>query len=324
MSVAVTGYVSRRFLSIVPVWLGLSLLAFSLSSLAPGDPAEVMLRQQTGEPPGTAEVALLRQEMGLDQPFPIRYGRWLADALRGDLGESYSTGNPVARTLIMNLPPTLELALSSLILAIILGVPLGVVAAAKNGTAIDHSLRFVSLVGASIPAFVLGYLLILILAVNLRLFPVAGSGGWIHLALPAMTLALAESAALARLTRSSMMAVLREDYVRTARAKGLRSASVLTRHALRNALNPVVTLLGLRFGRLLGGAVIVEIVFSRAGLGTVMIDAIRDRDYSMIQGFILFIGSVFVASNLIVDVVYSRLDPRVRLDSEKEYRSAPG
>ncbi len=324
MSVMVGGYVSRRILSVLPVWLGLSLLAFSLSNLAPGDPAEVMLRQQTGEPPGAAEVALLRQEMGLDQPFPIRYGRWLADALRGDLGESYSTGNPVARTLIMNLPPTLELALSSLILAIILGVPLGVVGAARNGTVIDHSLRFVSLVGASIPAFVLGYLLILFLAVNLRLFPVSGSGGWMYLALPAMTLALAESAALARLTRSSMMAVLREDYVRTARAKGLRSASVLTRHALRNALNPVVTLLGLRFGRLLGGAVIVEIVFSRAGLGTVMIDAIRDRDYSMIQGFILFIGSVFVASNLIVDVVYSRLDPRVRLDSEKEYRSAPG
>ncbi len=324
MSVAFGGYVSRRILSIVPVWLGLSLLAFSLSNLAPGDPAEVMLRQQTGEPPGAAEVALLRQEMGLDQPFPVRYGRWLADALRGDLGESYSTGNPVARTLIMNLPPTLELALASLVLAIILGVPLGVAAAAKNGTAIDHSLRFVSLVGASIPAFVLGYLLILFLAVNVRLFPVAGSGGWIYLVLPAMTLALSESAALARMTRSSMMAVLQEDYVRTARAKGLRSASVLTRHAFRNALNPVVTLLGLRFGRLLGGAVIVEIVFSRAGLGTVMIDAIRDRDYSMIQGFILFIGSVFVASNLMVDVVYSRLDPRVRLNSEKEHRIAPG
>lgn len=308
-----TGFLWRRVLTIVPVWLGLSLLAFSLANLAPGDPADLLLRQQTGEPPSVHDVAVLRHELGLDRPFPVRYGLWLGRALRGNLGSSYSSGAPVLGTLAENFIPTLELAVSSLLLGVLVGVPLGLVAAVKRGEPIDHLSRFAALLGTSLPSFVLGYLLIILLAVTFKLLPVAGSGGWNYLVLPAMTLGLAEGAALARVTRASMLEVLGEDYVRTARAKGSPPIIVFVRHALRNALNPVVTLMGLRFGRLLGGAVIVEIVFARTGIGRVIVDGIHDRDYPVIQGFVLFIGSVFVATNLLVDVAYTRLDPRARL-----------
>jgi len=313
-----SGYLSRRLLSLIPVWLGVSLLAFSLANLAPGDPAELLLRRQTGEPPSGEDVKKLRKEMGLDRPFLIRYGRWLAGAARGDLGTSYSSGKSVLGTLATRFPATLQLALSSLLLGVAVALPLGLTAAVMRGTAIDHFSRIVSLVGTSIPGFLLGYLLILFLAVTLKLLPVAGSGGWHYLVLPALTLGLAEGAALTRLTRASMLDVLGEDYVRTARAKGLPAHFVFARHALRNALNPIVTLAGLRFGRLLGGAVIVETVFARAGIGATIVEAIHDRDYPMIQGFILFIGSVFVTANLLVDLSYVWLDPRVALTTRPE------
>lgn len=313
-----SAYLLRRLTALLPVLLGLSLLAFSLASLAPGDPAELLLRRQTGEPPSAADVTRLRSEMGLDRPFLVRYGRWLGQAVQGDLGASYSSGASVSRTLVTNLPATVELAVASLLLGIVIALPLGVLAAASRGGPLDHVSRIVSLVGTSIPGFLLGYMLILFFGVTLKLFPVAGTGGLSHLVLPAMTLALAEAAAMARLTRASMLDVLGEDYVRTARAKGASRRLVYVRHALRNALNPVVTLVGLRVGRLLGGAVIVEVVFARAGIGTVIVDAIHDRDYAMIQGFILFVGIVFVSANLLVDLAYARLDPRVRLGSSEE------
>jgi len=311
LRLAADGYISRRILSVLPVWLGLSLLSFSLANLAPGDPAELILRQQTGESPSAEAVRNLRHEMGLDRPFAVRYGQWLGDAARGDLGVSYSSGSSVVRMLAVSSVSTLELAFASLFLGILLGVPAGVVAAVKRGKAVDHFSRILSLLGTSVPSFVLGYLLILFLSVRFNFFPANGSGDWTYLVLPALTLGLGEGAALARLTRASMIDVLGEAYIRTAHAKGSPPRRVFLRHALRNALNPVVTLTGLRLGRLLGGAIIVEIIFARAGLGTVIVDAIQNRDYSVIQGFILFVGSVFVVANLLVDIIYARLDPRI-------------
>lgn len=309
-------YAGRRILSLFPVWLGVSLLAFGVANLAPGDPAEIILQRQSGDPPSAEAVKDLRRQMGLDAPFAVRYGRWIADAVRGDFGISYSSGEPVLNTLAQGLPPTLELAGGALLIGLAIAVPLGVIAAVGRGKAPDHFSRLLSLAGTSTPAFVLGYLLILVFAVWLHLLPVTGSGGWRYLILPVLTLGTAEAAALTRLIRSSMLEVLGEDYVRTARAKGLGRRGVIIRHALRNALNPVVTFAGMRFGRLLGGAVIVEYVFARVGIGTTIVNAIHDRDYPMIQGFILFTGTVFVLVNLLVDLSYIWLDPRLRLGNE--------
>ena len=304
-------YIVRRLLSLIPVWLGVSLLAFGVANLAPGDPAEMLLLRQTGEAPTVDAVRDLRKTMGLDAPFAQRYMRWLGSAVSGDLGTSYSSGGPVLTTLASRFPATLQLAVASLMLGLAIAVPLGVVAAVSRGRWPDHLSRVISLVGTSTPSFVVGYLLILCFAVSLRLLPVAGSGGWKFILLPVMTLGLAEAAALTRLTRASMLEVLGEDYVRTARAKGVPALLVVLRHALLNALNAMATLAGVRFGRLLGGAVIVEYVFARVGIGTTVLDAIHDRDYPMIQGFILFMGTVFVTVNLLVDLSYLWLDPRI-------------
>lgn len=306
-------YILRRILHLVPVLVGVSFLAFAVVNLAPGDPAQMILQRQTGEPPSSDAVIRLRKEMGLDAPFLTRYGVWLRHAVTGDLGTSFRTGKPVLETLVYPFPNTLRLAVAALLLAIAISLPLGVLAAVRQNSLIDHLSRVAALVGASVPGFLLGYILILFFAVTLRWFPVAGSDGWRHLVLPALTLGLGEAAALTRLTRASMLEVLAEDYVRTARAKGVPNPLLVTRHVLRNALNAMVTLTGIRFGRLLGGAVIIETVFARPGIGKTIVDSIQDRDYPTIQGFILIMGTVFVAVNLIVDLSYFWVDPRVRL-----------
>jgi len=309
--------VARRFLSLIPLWIGISFLAFSLSALAPGDPAQVILQRRTGEVPSEESVSQLREELGLNRPFPVRYALWLVNAARGDLGISYRTGEPVLQTLMARFPATLELAITALFIGLVIALPLGVISAVKRDTGLDHVTRLGALLGASIPSFWLGYMLILLFAVSLRLLPVAGRGDWRHLALPAFTLALGGAASITRLARASMLEVLDEDYVRTASAKGVARSRVVARHALRNALNPIVTLTGLRFGRLLGGAVIVETVFAWPGIGTMIVDSIYDRDYPMIQGFVLFIGTVMVVVNLLVDLSYVWLDPRVRISGER-------
>lgn len=308
-----TSYVWRRLWSLVPVWLGISLLAFALGNLIPGDPVEMILQQRTGEIPTRAAVERLRKQLGLNAAAPVRYARWVAEAVQGDLGLSYRTGTPVARVLLERLPSTLQLAAASLVLSIVIALPLGVAAAVRRGSWIDHMSRLIALLGTSVPAFLLGYALIMIFAVTLHLLPVAGSEGAASLVLPVLTLALAEAAALTRLTRASMLEVLGEDYVRTARAKGVPRRLILVRHALRNALNPLITLTGVRAGRLLGGAVIVETVFARPGIGKLVVDSIHDRDYPLIQGFVLLMGTVFLLANLAVDLSYTGLDPRMRL-----------
>lgn len=308
-----TIYISRRALYLIPVWLGISLLAFALGNLAPGDPVEMILQQRTGEVPTRAAVEQLREQLGLNAPAPLRYARWVARAARGDLGLSYRTGAPVENALVERLPSTLELAAASLFLSILVALPLGAAAALRQGTWVDHLSRVIALFGTSVPSFLLGYALMLLFAVSLHLLPVAGSDGPASLVMPVLTLAMSETAALTRLTRASMLDVLGEDYVRTARAKGLPQRLVVIRHALRNALNPLVTLTGVRAGRLLGGAVIVETIFARPGIGKLVVDSIHDRDYPLIQGFVLLMGTVFVLANLIVDLSYAGLDPRVRL-----------
>jgi len=304
-------YLARRLIALLLVWLGISLLAYGLSALAPGDPAELILLRQTGEMPSAEAVERLRRELGLDDPWAVRYARWVGHAALGDLGTSYRTGEPVARALAERFPATLQLAVAALLIGLAIALPLGVLSAVRRGSALDHASRLAALVGASLPSFWLGYLLILVFAVRLGVLPVAGHGRLAHLVLPALTLGLASAASLMRLTRASVLEVLGADYVRTARAKGVPERLVLARHTLRSALNPMVTFTGVRFGRLLAGAVVVETVFAWPGIGKHVVDAILDRDYPTIQGYVLFMGAVFVVINLVVDLAYHWLDPRV-------------
>ncbi len=307
-----SGWLVRRITGAGIVWLLVSFLSFSLGTLAPGDPAQIMLLRRTGEQPAEIEVHRLRHEMGLDRPFVERYVRWVTAAAHADFGRSYRTGRPVLAELRMRLPATLALAVTAFLVGLTIAIPLALVSAASHDTVFDHGARLVALAGVSMPSYLLGYVLILVFAVMLGVLPVSGTGSVRHLVLPALTLALGSAASVSRLLRASLLDELGADYVRTARAKGLSGLRVLTRHALRNALNPLVTVSALRFGRLLGEAVIVETVFAWPGVGRWMVESIYDRDYPAIQGFVLYIATVFIVINVAVDLSYRALDPRVR------------
>lgn len=306
-------YVVRRALLLVPTLLGISLLAFALANLTPGDPAEEFLRRTLDRPPTPAEVAEMREELGLDRPLVVQYVTWATDAVRGDLGLSYSTRRPVAAELAYRIPFTLELALPAALLALAIALPVGVIAAIHRNRVVDQVVRVVSLMGGSIPSFWLALILISLFAVKLSLIPVAGRGGLPSLVLPVITLALVPAAVLARFTRSTMLETLGEDYIRTASAKGLRERLVIGHHALRNSLVPVVTAFGTTVGYLVTQAVIVETIFVWPGVGRLMLEAIHARDYPVIQGVVIFSGTAFVVINLLVDLSYAVLDPRVRL-----------
>lgn len=316
------GYVLRRVAYLVPVLLGVSVLAFALGRVAPGDPARDVLARTTGRQPTHREVVAERRRLGLDRPLTVQYGSWLSHALRGDLGVSYTTGEPVGRAIGETLPLTLELAGAALLLSVVLGIPLGVLAAARSGSWVDHAVRGFALAAASIPGFWLAYLLILAFSVHLHLLPPIGTGGLSHLVLPAVTLALFDLALLARLARAAVLETLREDYVRTARAKGLSRSRVLFRHALRPGLIPLLTWSGLNFGYLLGYSVVVETVFAWPGLGYSTVLAIQARDYPFIQAFVLVMGVIFVLLNLVVDLLYLRVDPRVRFTAAESAATA--
>lgn len=309
-------YIARRLAYLVPVWLGISILAFALALLAPGDPVRQILQAGGIDAPSPEQVMELRRELGLDAPGPVRYARWLGDAVRGDLGRSYRTGEPVLQSLIDRFPRTAVLALLAVTLGLIIAVPLGIVSAMFRDSTVDQLARLGALVGASVPSFWLAYLLILFFAVQLRLLPVAGASEPRHIVLPALTLAIGAAASLTRLTRSAMLEELFQDYVRTARSKGLRERAVVVTHALRNALIAIVTITGIRLAALLGGAVIVETIFAWPGIGKYVVDSIFQRDYPTIQGFVLFTGTVVLLVNLAVDVSYVWLDPRVRLGAK--------
>lgn len=307
-------YIARRVAYLIPTWLGITLLAFIVAQLAPGNPATAYFERVHGRPPGAAELRHTEHQLSLDQSVVERYFHWLGHAIHGDLGISYVSGLPVRQQLTSHFPATLELAITATLLALLIGVPLGMLAALHRNRLADHLTRGFSLVAASAPSFWIAYLLIILFSVKLRLLPSFGSGGVDHLILPAVTLGVGEAGVVARMARSSLLEVLREEYVTTARSKGLRESRVIIVHALRNALVAVVTQAGLIFGFLMAYSAIIETIFVWPGIGQLSVQAITDRDYPMIQGFVVFAGTVFILVNLAVDLIYLRLDPRISLD----------
>jgi peptide/nickel transport system permease protein len=296
--------------------LGVSIITFVLINLAPGDPAELILRADGMELTREA-VEALREELGLNDPFYVRYGRWLWNVCRLDLGKSFRTGRSVTEEIFYRLPATLELTFAALVFMVIVALPAGILSALYRHTLIDHLNRLWALLGASLPGFWLGLMLIYFFAVRLGLLPVMGRGSLRHLVLPAVTLGFGMAAVYARILRASMLEALGQEYIRVARAKGLKEKWVIGRHALKNALLPAVTLLGMSFGHLLGGAAIVETIFAWPGVGKFAVDSIFNRDYPVIQGYALFMAVVFVLANLMVDLSYVSLDPRIRLERGK-------
>lgn len=309
-------YLARRLLTAVPTLIGLSFLIFTLVSNAPGDPAEELAIRRAGSQVATpADIRSAREELRLDRPFFVQYGLWLRGALTGDLGPSFSKKRPVAAELADRFGATVELALAAFLLIVLMALPLGVTAAMLHRHWSDGLLRFAALLGASVPSFFLGYLLIIELATRLRLLPVAGRQGLASLVMPAIVLAAIPTAVVSRLLRASLLEVFTEDYMRTARSKGLGSLRLVLGHGLRNAGIPVVTYLGTVLGNLLEGVVITEVVFAWPGLGRLTVEAISQRDYPMIQAIVLLGGTAYLLANLAVDVAYRFLDPRVRLEA---------
>ena len=307
-------YLIRRLLSLLPVLFSITFLAFVLGNLAPGDPATQVYIARTGEPPPNNEVVEeIREELGLNDPLPLRFVYWLADILQGDMGQSYRTGQPVFMELRQHAGITFRLAVLGAALAAAISIPLGCLAAIYQNKPIDLGIRTVGLLGASMPSFWLAYLLILVFGVRLQLLPVAGMGSWQHMILPVFSISLFGVATISRLLRASLLEALNSDYIRMARAKGLRERRVILLHALTNSLIPVITILGNLFGGLVAGAVIIETIFALPGLGRLIIDAISFRDYPIIQGFVIFTGTVFTLVNLVVDLSYVAIDPRIRL-----------
>lgn len=302
----------RRLILLVPVLVGLSILVFALVHIAPGSPIQNIL----GISPTAHEVEHLRRELGLNQPLPVQYAIWLWRVVHGNLGMSSSVSEPVFTAIMQRLPTTAALTGASLVVAVVIGIPLGVVSATHQGSWIDQLARFMSVVGISMPVFWLGTLLLIALSLQLRWFPPGGSiqqYGPAALVLPSLTLGASFAGVLVRLTRSSMLDVLGEDYVRTARGKGLKLWEVNYHHALPNAFLPVLTVTGLQTGILLSGAVLTETVFSLPGIGLLMTNAVESRDYPLVMGSVLAVALLFVLVNLVVDVLYAALDPRIRL-----------
>ena len=302
-------WILRRILAVVPVLFGVTLAVFSMLFLVPGDPVKMMLAEFVTNPD---QVAQMRAQLHLDEPILKQYGRFVTSAVRGDLGTSIRSRRPVATEIGENLASTAQLAVAAMLVAIAVGVPLGLLAALSRNSWLDVLSMGTALLGVSMPSFWLGLLLIFVFSLHLAWFPATGGGDLHHLVLPAVTLGLVAAAIIARLTRSSMLEVLGQDYVRTARAKGLGGFSVVVRHALKNALIPIITIFGLQFGNLLAGAVVVETVFSRPGLGRLIVGGILSKDFPLVQGTVLFVATTYVLINVLVDVAYAYADPRIR------------
>ncbi|MGI8687844.1 MAG: ABC transporter permease [Thermomicrobiales bacterium] len=301
-------YIVRRLGQTILVLFGVTALSFGTLFLS-GDPTLLMVPETFS----AQQVEAFRHQMGFDRPWYVQYGDFLRKAIHGDFGVSLRQQQPTFTLIMQRLPATVELAIAALVIAVCIGLPLGILAAIHRGTAWDSMLMLGGLVGQSLPVFWLGLLLIMIFSVRLGWFPVSGIGGPKHLVLPAVTLGLFSTAYLARMARSSMLEVLGQDYVRTARAKGLRQRAVIIQHALRNALIPLMTVVGLQIGALLGGAVITETIFAWPGIGRLTIQAIQGKDLPLVQACVTFLAAIFVFVNLAVDILYTRLDPRIRL-----------
>ena len=312
-------YALRRLLLAVPVLFGVSVLVFSVLHLAPGDPAAIMLGAQATK----EDVQRLHRDLGLDQPLVVQYLHWIGQVARGDLGRSIPLGRAVLPEVLLRFKATLVLTAGALVIAVLLGLGAGIISAVKQYSWLDRLSMGVAVTGVSLPVFWTGIMLIIVFALQLRWFPSSGMSSpygsgvadvlW-HLVLPAVTLGTASAAALARLTRSSVLEIIRQDYVRSARAKGLAERAVIARHVLKNAINPIITVLGVQVGFLLGGAILTETVFSWPGLGSMMVRAIQARDYPLVQGGVLLVATTFVVVNLAVDLLYAIFDPRIRYD----------
>jgi peptide/nickel transport system permease protein len=305
----VTRYISTRLVVTIPVVIGVSFAVFSMLFLIPGDPVKMMLSEFATSP---EQIARMRAQLHLNEPFIQQYGRFVWNAAHGNLGESIRDRRPVTEEIVEVAPSTVQLTIAAIILSSCLGITLGIVAAVRQNSWMDLGSMVVALVGVSMPSFWLGLLLIFAFSLHLGWFPATGGGGFDHLPLPALALGLGAAAIIARLTRSSMLEVLRMEYITTARAKGLASAGVVLRHGLKNALIPIITIFGLQFGGLLAGTVFIETVFGRPGIGRLLVSAILNKDFPLVQGVVLFIAVGYVLINLAVDVVYAAVDPRIR------------
>jgi len=302
-------YITNRVLQGLVVLAGVSFIVFALMHLTPGNPAEVMLSEFGAS---AEDLRRLREQLGIDQHWTLQYRDFLAGAVRGDLGRSLFTRRPVTEQILSALPSTIVLTSCAIGIALVVGLPLGIVSALRHRTWIDSVSMVVSLLGVAMPVFWIAILLILIFSINLGWFPATGGVGAGSMVLPAVALGLGAAGLIARLVRSSMLEVLRAEYIVTARSKGLREAPVIVRHALRNALIPLVTIVGLQIGNLLSGAVVVETVFARQGIGSMLIKGIVQKDFPLVQGLILFIAVVYIGINIAIDILYGVIDPRVR------------
>ena len=305
-----TNYIVKRLLLAIPTIFGVVTMVFLVIHFVPGDPVEIML----GETAMQADKAKLRSDLGLDLPISTQYFRFLSNLLHRDMGTSFHFRQPAYDLIMSRLPATIELTLGALAIALIISIPLGVISAARQYSYIDNSSLFLALLGVSMPNFWLGPLLIILFSINLGWLPVSGRGDISHLILPAITLGASLAAILTRMIRSSLLDILKEEYIKTARAKGLTEQVVLLKHALRNALLPVITILGLQFGALLAGSIITETIFSWPGIGRLTIQAIVSRDYPLVQGCVMTIALAYVLINLLTDLIYAWVDPRIKYE----------
>ncbi len=306
-------YTIKRIFEVIPVLLIVSTIVFSVMHLLPGDPTLLMLAGAEGGSIPQERLDELRIIMGLNKPLYEQYYNFISNAISGDLGTSIRLRTPVTEILLQKFPYTIKLSLLGLMIAIFLGVVIGLVAALFKDTWLDHFSMTFSLIGVSMPIYWLGLLLILIFSINLNIFPSSGATGWKSIVLPALTLGFVSAGLISRLLRSSLLEVLNEDYIRTAKGKGLTDKIILIKHALKNAMIPVITILGLQFGNMLAGAVVTETVFSRPGLGRLVVNGILWKDYPLVQGTVLFIACIYVLVNLFVDISYYWFDPRIKL-----------
>ncbi len=306
-------YLQQRLLSALIVLFGVSLLTFLMMHMLPGNPIDFMFAQSQGEPPSEDQVEELTHQLGLDRPLYTQYVIYVRDAVQLDLGRSIFLKRDVTEIILDNVRYTFELTFAGLIFAMALGLLLGIIAAAKRGTWVDSLTMVISLFGLSMPYFWLAVLLVLVFSIKVDWFPATGQGSLMHLVLPAIAIGITSAGTIARLVRSSMLEVLGQEYITTARAKGVRESRVLTGHALRNAIIPAVTIAGLQFGQLMGGAVVTETIFQRKGLGSILVSAILSHDFKLVQGVLLFIAASYIIVNFIVDLSYAVIDPRVRV-----------
>lgn len=309
-------YILKRFIMIIPVMLAVTLVIFTLLYHTPGNPAQMMLGEQATQ----EQIDQLSEELGLYDPFFVRYFTYLGDLLQGDMGTSYTTNRPVATELLARFPVTLKLASFSILIAVAIGIPVGIISATKQYSWFDNISMMIALVGVSIPNFWQGMMLMVVFAVNLKWLPATGITdplGWI---LPSITVGTSTAAIITRMTRSSMLDVIRQDYIRTVRAKGQKEKVIILKHQLSNALIPIITVIGLQFGALLGGAVLTESVFAVPGLGKLMVDSIKEKNFPVVQGGVLMIALTFVLVNLLVDILYAYVDPRIKAN----YKAAKG